>query len=674
MMAALAYAALYLLALMPGLPLGFALFGRRHPAGWIAGGALGYALTAIAIWAPIRAGVPSALTFVIAWLVVGVLAWAIARTTTAALVTLPPWTGRDSKALACVLLLTLAVAVPPFLRAGASDAAGNRYYRAYFTADFVWHEALSAEVAKFSSPPRNPYLATRPIHYYWTYFLLPSIVAGSTAGGANHLETFLKVNACGTALLFVSSIFLCAWTAIPRARPVAAGVALAIVASSGEGTFALWRFWQRGVPLAEVRNLNVDALSNWWMSGLRVDGLQRCFWWVPQHSMAYALGLVALAVVNAAGSAAPLGAIVLSGLALAGATLMNPFVGGIFSVAWGAAVVIDAARSGALVRRAVRHALAAVPVLLAVGWCVGNEMVEGGGSALQFGWLGEARNAPLASLLLSLGPALVPACIGVLMWNRPRHRAGHARDGDSRGAPLHAEPRRPGAAMLLAILSLALLYFVRLDVDRAWVGFRAGQMFLVAVPALIARGFVAPGARRRAAIAAALLALLAGAPTTIIDAYNAQDITNFSASPIGPWTVTITRDEHDGLAWLRRTTAPTAIVQMDPAARARQTWSLIPSLAHRRMAAGQPNSILGGTAAGTEYADKSARVRTMYETTNAQQAWEIARSLRIDYVWVDKVERTAYPTGITKFDTSPELFENAFSNAEVSIYRIASRH
>ena len=48
----------YLLALVPGLPVGFALFGRRQAAGWIAGGLIGYVLTAVALWIAIAAGVP----------------------------------------------------------------------------------------------------------------------------------------------------------------------------------------------------------------------------------------------------------------------------------------------------------------------------------------------------------------------------------------------------------------------------------------------------------------------------------------------------------------------------------------------------------------------------------------------------------------------------------------
>ena len=645
MIGAVLYGAIYLLALLPGLPLGFALFGRRHAASWIAGALFGYVLTSLAVWGAVRLGVPSAATFVIAWLALCVLAWFLARGGTSPLVALSPWSGAETRALSMVWLLTLVIAVPPFLRAGATDAEGNRYYRAYFTADFVWHTALTAELTKSSVPPRNPYLANRPIHYYWTYFLVPA-AAVTAAPRVLDVQTCLKINAIGTALLFVSAIFVYAWAALPRAWAVAAGVALAIVASSAEGLFALGRLWQRGQPLDDVRNLNIDALSNWWFGGLRIDGLQRCFWWVPQHSMAYALGLVALAVVNAAGSAAPVGAIALAGLALGGATMMNPFVGAIFSIAWGGGVIFHALGSGEFVKRIARHSVALVPIGLALAWCVGNQMVEGGGSALQFGWLGEARNAPLPTLLLSLGPAIVPAFVGFV--SRPR----------------------PETAALLTGISLLLMYFVRLNVDTAWVGFRAGQMFLVAVPVLIARGFVSTGPWRHVAIVTALLALLAGAPTTVIDAYNAQDITNFSQSPIGPWTVTVTRDESEGLDWLRHHTPPTAIVQMEPLARERQTWSLIPSLAQRRMAAGRPISLLGGTTPGSEYAEKSAQVKTMYATGSASEAHDVASSLRIDYVWIDRVERAAYPTGVAKFDRAPSLFAPVFKNAEVSIYRV----
>jgi hypothetical protein len=171
-------------------------------------------------------------------------------------------------------------------------------------------------------------------------------------------------------------------------------------------------------------------------------------------------------------------------------------------------------------------------------------------------------------------------------------------------------------------------------------------------------------------VAAAIAAVLAGTPTTAIDVYNAQDTANVSEGPIGPWTVSISPDQQAGLAWIRRATPQTAIVQMEPTVRDRSTWSLIPSFAERRMAAGQPISLLGGTSRGSEYLERSARVRTMYATTDARQAWEIGRALRIDYFWVDGVERAAYGPGVAKFDGRPELFTPVFRSGDVRIYRL----
>ena len=55
------------------------------------------------------------------------------------LVALPAWTSRDTVALTLVLALVPLLVARPFARVGEPDAAGTRYYRAYFTADVVWH-------------------------------------------------------------------------------------------------------------------------------------------------------------------------------------------------------------------------------------------------------------------------------------------------------------------------------------------------------------------------------------------------------------------------------------------------------------------------------------------------------------------------------------------------------
>jgi hypothetical protein len=645
----LLYAGLYALAALPGLPLGFRLFGRGQPAAIVAGALIGYVLTAFAIWAAIAAGVPSGAAFAGAWIVMSGVTWGLAKRRSGPLVELPAWNRGASIGLGLVLMLTLAVSVPPFARVGERDAQGNRSYRAYFTADFVWHMALTAELSKFSMPPRNPYLASEPIHYYWTYFLVPAAISQTGPPAVRDVQTCLKTNAVLTGLLLMASVFTLAWAAVGRPAVVTAAVSFTLLAASFEGTYEIYRLWSRGQSFHELRDTNIDAVTAWHFMGHRIDGLPRCLWYVPQHSMAYSLGLVALTAAAAAGSSASLGATLIVGIALAGATAINPFVGGIFAAAWGLSILIDAARRPAVVQTIARHAVAAAPVGLALLWCVASRMVEGAGGVLEFGFTGASRHAPLWSLFLSLGPVLLLLVIG----------CAHIRVGASR-------PFVPG--ILLGGLALMLMFVVRLRVDPEWVPFRAGQMFLVAAPGVMAFGLASmwrrPRLRGLTATAFAVLLML-GLPTTVIDAFNARDIENHDAGPGFHWTIVLDPERQQALTWIRRATPRDAVVQMEPEVREREDWSLIPSFGERRMAGGLPISLMRVP----EYQQTSDRVKAMFVTEDARGAWTIAHDLRIDYIYVDALDRARYP-GTAKFDHSPEQFTPAFKRGPVGVYQV----
>jgi uncharacterized membrane protein len=158
---------------------------------------------------------------------------------------------------------------------------------------------------------------------------------------------------------------------------------------------------------------------------------------------------------------------------------------------------------------------------------------------------------------------------------------------------------------------------------------------------------------------------MTGAPTTVIDAFNAQDVANRSMGPGFHWTVVVTPAEREAFAWIKANTPSGAVVQAEPTARGRETWSLIPSFAERRMAAGLPISLLNVPA----YAATSGQVRAIYSGTDAGAAHDLAKTLGIDYLYVDRTERSAYPA-VSKFDEHPEYFPVAFKNAEVSLYRL----
>ena len=640
--AGLAYLLLFVLVLVPGLPLGFAFFGRRHAAGWIAGALFGYAAMSIAWWAVVFVRIPSTAAFALAWAAAGAASAVAAARIAGPVVALPRWTRRDSAALLLVLLLVPALVWKPFANLGAADANGDRQYRAYFIADFVWHTALTAELAKETQPPRNPYLASEPVHYYWTYFRVPATLARHGGFG---VQEALKVNAVGMAILMLASIYLAAWTALP-AWPwiVAAAVALTVVAPSAEGLAAIADLVRRGQPLAGLRDLNIDAVAAWAFKGLRIDDLPRAMWYTPQHATSYALGLLAIPAALGAGVRARSIAVLLTGLALGASLAFNPLVGAVFCCVYGLAIVADAVRTRAGLPAVLRHSLAAVPVAVAYAWCVLNQVGDGATAALHIGFWGLARNGTAIVFLLSFGPLLLLVVPG--LWR-------------SRRLPFaQAWPAAFGVG-----LGILLMHFVALTVDLAWVGFRGGHIVLVTAPALAARGLLVLRERGpRLAVAVAAVALVAGLPTTAIDAYNAQDVANrhvcCGASNDFHWTVVVTPAEQEALDWIRLHTPEDAVVQMEPTVRGRESWTLIPTFAERRMATGIALPLLPVPA----YAELNPRVRRIYETADADWAHETARNIGIDYLYVDRIERAAYPN-VAKFDAHPEFFDPVFRNA-----------
>jgi hypothetical protein len=184
----------------PGLPLGLRLFGRQ-PLGWIAGLAIGYTTSCLAFWAVLAAGAASRPALAGAWAAGCVALWAAARfwPWPAAGVWrrgFSPavgdiWSRRDLTIFAVVVLVAPLLMAGPYRNLGIADASGTRYYRAYFTADFVWHVALTSELGRFEMPPRNPYMAAEPLHYYWTYFLVPAVVTSTGPDAGADVESAL---------------------------------------------------------------------------------------------------------------------------------------------------------------------------------------------------------------------------------------------------------------------------------------------------------------------------------------------------------------------------------------------------------------------------------------------------------------------------------------------------
>ena len=645
MIGAFLYLLLFCAVASVGLPIGFATFGRRHAAGWVAGALMGYGMTAVTIWMLVQAGVTSTAFMVLAPLCIGLGTWWTLRGREP-WVPLPSWKRRDTIALLLVLLIVPLLQWRPFARIGELDADGARRYRAYFTADFLWHVALTSELTKFSSPPRNPYLSRRPLHYYWSYFVVPAVIAARLPVLPD-LQSHLLVNAACAGLLFVAMIFVLAWCIVPRAGPVAVGVTCVLLASSAEGSYALWDYWSRGRPLSALGQLNIDAITSWWFQTLTIDGLPRSLWYTPQHAMACAFAAIALTVATHGGARVPFGATLAAGLSLGLAVAFSPFLGGTFSLIYGGIAVWTALRAGQPLAVA-RYAVAAVPVAVAVGWCVLSGTFEGAGGSVAIGLSSRAAVAPLALLGLALGPVLVPAAAALLL-------------GSGRTWPI-------STPVIATTAGLCLLFFVTLTLEPIWIGWRAGQIILVTIPALVAACLARLWdlRQRTAAIVAAVLVLAVGLPTTLIDAYNAQDVSNTSEAAGFHWTLVVPADTQTALKWLREQTPGAARVQMSIGPRRRDSWTLIPTFAERRMAAGRPISLLDSP----EYDELSRQADEIFRTTDSAEAARLAHELRLQFLFVDDVERQAFgEAAIAKFDGSP-YFSRVFASGSAVVYAV----
>jgi hypothetical protein len=535
------------------------------------------------------------------------------------------------------------VVARPFSQVGHLEADGSRRYRAYFTADFVWHMALVEELTKRSQPPTNPYLAPERLHYYWAYFLVPSALTASLPGLTAAHSLALNALACG--LLFTGTLYLGAWAAVPgRALTAALAVMVVVLCGSVEGAAALVYGWWHGWPLSFVRGLNVDALPAWAFHGLRIDNLPRALWYTPQHASAFAMGTIAV-LASMGGAAIGRGAIALAGIALGMAVTLNPFVGAVFAAVYGVTIAVDAIRTDAP-RLVVRHLGVAVPVAIALVWCAANQVTSGSGTGLVVGWWGPATHAPLPTLAVSFLPAAVPAIVG---WGLGRSLT-----------PARLTPALAGLA-----ISLVLMFTLALRVDPHWVGFRTGHLIFGFLPPLVAWGYVRlreAGLRRVATLMTAGI-VLSGLPTTVIDAYDAQDVGNTSMGPGFHWTLSLSAPELAALSWIQTHTPDAAIVQAEPIARGREAWSLIPSFAGRRMAAGLPISLMHVPA----YDTRSRAVQEIYAGAEPERARRLARELGIDYLYVDGTDRATY-AGVAKFDRSPDYFEPVFRSGEVAVY------
>jgi hypothetical protein len=636
---------------IPGAVLARRLYAQSGglSAALLAGPAWGYAFSSLGLLVLWAAGVRSFAWLMAAPLLATIVTWPAARL--APLLSLPRFTRGDLAPWTLVALSVPVIVGLPFAHVGR-DLPEGRAYRAYFTADFVWQMAVVSEVSKGDMPPRNPYHLDDDLRYYWLTHLLPA-AEHRAAGRRQRLEPLLLVDALWVAMAFVGFFYFFVRHFVERPWAAALACVGVVFCSSFEGAHQIWSLWQRGRPLAALRGLNIDAISRWVYQGMPIDGLHRLLLYQPQHQLGYLLGFSALLLVIQARDCCRPTVLFMAGVFLGLAVLMSPFGAGMLTIVVAAYVgwrIVQFRRWRAL----AGGALAAAPILAALAASRLLGYVDPASTLARVGMNLVAIRAWQIAIFLSFGPVLLIAFAGLVMaW-------------------------RQGAlgrfvAIGIALTVCTIFYFLVdvPDVQGVYVGWHVGKIAFIAFAPLCGFALQEVWARstRVRMVGCVLLAAvaIAAVPTVVIDVYNTQDIWNRGPAPGFRWTVLLSPDEVQGLDWIRQWTPMTARVQVEPNVRGRDTWAYVPAFAERRMSAGLPISMVPLA----KYESASERIRAVYTSTTARQAYQHSLTECIDYLVIGPPERAAYPGLQSLIDASPYLFNPAFRNGALAIYAVS---
>jgi len=554
----------------------------------------------------------------------------------------------DAVALALLLIIVPLITGWPFAHVGDMTPDGQAY-RAYFTADYVWRRAVVIELAKGAQMPVNPYFAGDALHYYWMPHMLSGVQYRFAAAWAT-LDELLLIRSIAIDLFFVG--FLYGTSRSFRVRPWAAalGVAFVILSTSFEGLYALFDFSSKDVPISEVRNLNIDAISRWYFQGIPIDGLQRLLFYQPHHIVGYTIGLIGLLSLAIRTRPVDAAAFAIGGVCLGLAIAISSFAGLMVTVGAMLYELGGVVRTRDI-RRGFIHAIAAaIPLAASVALVYGLGYVDRSGAVVELTVNRVAVHRVAWVTLLSCGPILIVAAMAIPL--------------------LRAERRGLSVLGALAVTSLFFYFFVNVrDHQDVYVGWRVGHFLFMAaavvVGALLERIAASTSAMQPVQWALLSVAFLAGLPTTIIDIYNTQDITNHNQAPGFRWTLMLRPDELQAFDWIEKNTRTDALFQVDPIARDSETWAYLPAFAERRMAIGLPISMVPLE----KYQQGSEAIRNMFDEPPLA-AYERAVRARVNYVLIGPPERESHPGVEERFGSIPNQLLLAFKNDTISIYEV----
>ena len=235
---------------------------------------------------------------------------------------------------------------------------------------------------------------------------------------------------------------------------------------------------------------------------------------------------------------------------------------------------------------------------------------------------------------------------------------------------------------LLAVGFLLVLFPQRFFVaDRMNTFFKlyieAWLVFAVATTALVFRSAARPASFARWPwVARGLAAVVAVAAlfTSVTAAQGA--VRNHFAPYSGPsldglrYLGELRPGEAKAVAWLRRSVRGTPVV-LEAQGASYQDFSRISMLTGLPTVLGWEHHVKQRGNSESEIALRREAVQTIYTAKEAHRVEPLLRGYHVGYVYVGPLERQTYPgEGLKKFDRDKNLFELAYENADVRIYRV----
>lgn len=510
-------------------------------------------------------------------------------------------------------LLVLAATFIPFTRIGAP--VGDAFaYRAYFSSDYLKHLAVAGALEDGPVPPQNPYFAGEPLHYYWLPYATPAFAARLTGSLPKAMFAFsFTINFLFLLLLFDACRRISAkrrWLPYLAVPLVLAPSLEGLYLWSGRARFSVTGYFAQGAAV------NIDGLTRWLWNLPQVDTLLRSLLYTPQHLLGLSFVLLFLVLVGEDEEKPWLLSLLLA-LSLASSF----FVGGILLLARiihvlgreGIRFVRKDVRPGELFRGLARDfALPACVLALSLGL----RMVAPAGGGVLFKPLGPRDLIILFGMNLGF---LTVGGIWGLVASRFRSRAFLA---------------------VLLTVSTVLLAAIRVSGFESDVALKAGLIVILVLALLTCRLAEAPRAGK-AVLPLALLVLLPGAFTAVLDVRNAADVRN------ARFTSYVPADEMRMLDWVRRNVPRGAIVQDFPPARD-WNFSVVPPFSGRPMAVGDRMHGLIFQVRPEAYEARLEGLRATFSGLPGTK--DGLHRLGIDYVLWGPYEREAFgpePEGLT---------------------------